>query len=421
MASSFVDTVNKYKPLLKKCIPAGILRKSKKMMLDKISRQIAQTELEAYDPDRFEQGINLIGPIDSATGLGQSFRLVERVVRQTGESYLIYNYQQNTRNRIDISKYQDKLQSELHYGINLWHVNPSEFAEAYAVMGKEAFDHHYNIAFWLWELEDFPDEWVPYIRLLDEIWTPSEFISESIRKKTDKSVYTVPYYVTAETDTQKYDRAYFGLPDDKFLYLMMYDVQSITERKNPEGVIQAFQQAFQPDHGRAGLVIKLNSASDADIARIRADIGAYENVYLINRNMSKTEVNSLVADVDVFVSLHRAEGFGLVLAEAMLNHVPTIATNWSANTEFMNAECACMVDYKLITLEKEIPPYHKGCRWAEPDLQEAAEYMKRLEADPDYYRQISERAYAYLTEKLGIETIKELMMERIQNINHDRK
>ena len=85
MASSFVDTVNKYKPLLKKCIPAGILRKSKKMMLDKISRQIAQTELEPYDSDRFERGINLIGPIDSATGLGQSFRLVERVVRQTGE------------------------------------------------------------------------------------------------------------------------------------------------------------------------------------------------------------------------------------------------------------------------------------------------------------------------------------------------
>ena len=80
-----------------------------------------------------------------------------------------------------------------------------------------------------------------------------------------------------------------------------------------------------------------------------------------------------------------------------------------------------MVDYKLITLEKEIPPYHKGRRWAEPDLQEAAEYMKRLEADPGYYRQIAERAYTYLTEKLGIETIKELMMERIQNINHDRK
>lgn len=421
MANSFVDLVNKYKPLLKKCIPASILKKSKRMMLDRISRQIEQTELEPYDPQKYEKGINLIGPIDSATGLGQSFRLVERVISQTGEPYLIYNYQQNTRNRIDISKYQNKIKSELNYGINLWHINPSEFAEAYAVMGKEAFDGHYNIAFWLWELEDFPDEWVSYMKLLDEIWTPSEFISESIRKKTDKPVYTIPYYVTAETDTEEYNRRYFELPDDKFLYLMMYDVQSITERKNPEGVIQAFKQAFQPEQKEVGLVIKLNSASDADLARIRADVGNYSNVYLINRNMSKIEVNSLVADMDVFVSLHRAEGFGLVLAEAMLNHVPTIATNWSANTEFMNEETACMVDYKLATLEKEIPPYHKGCRWAEPDLQQAADYMKKLYTDREFSQQISEKAYAYLKEKLGADNIKELMMERIQSIYHGRE
>ena len=420
MASSFVDTVNKYKPLLKKCIPAGILRKSKKMMLDKISRQIAQTELEPYDSDRFESGINLIGPIDSATGLGQSFRLVERVVRQTGEPYLIYNYQQNTENRIDISEYQDKIQTSLKYSINLWHISPTELAEAFSIKGKKAFDGHYNIAFWLWELEDFPDEWVPYISLLDEIWTPSEFISESIRKKTDKPVYTIPYYVTAETNTVQYDRAYFGLPEDKFLFLMMYDVQSITERKNPEGVIVAFKKAFRPDEKDVGLVIKLNSASEADLARIRAEMIGYENVYLINRNMSKTEVNSLVADVDVFVSLHRAEGFGLVLAEAMLNHVPVVATNWSANTEFMNEENACMVDYRLVTLEKEIPPYHKGCRWAEPDLQKAVDYIIRLKEDRDYYQKISNTAYHYIKNELTINKIQQIIMKRVENISYGK-
>lgn len=420
MANSFVDLVNKYKPLLKKCIPASILKKSKRMMLDRISRQIEQTELKPYDPQKYEKGINLIGPIDSATGLGQSFRLVERVISQTGEPYLIYNYQQNTENRIDIFEYQKKMQIDLKYSINLWHISPTELAEAFSIKGKEAFDGHYNIAFWLWELEDFPDEWVPYMKLLDEIWTPSEFISESIRKKTDKPVYTIPYYVTAETDTEEYNRRYFGLPDDKFLYLMMYDVQSITERKNPEGVIQAFKQAFQPEQKEVGLVIKLNSASDVDLARIRADVGNYSNVYLINRNMSKIEVNSLVADVDVFVSLHRAEGFGLVLAEAMLNHVPTIATNWSANTEFMNEETACMVDYKLATLEKEIPPYHKGCRWAEPDLKQAAYYMNRLKEDTDYYQKISNKAYHYMKNELAVSRIQQIIIKRVENINYGK-
>ena len=216
------------------------------------------------------------------------------------------------------------------------------------------------------------------------------------------------------------NRAYFGLPEDKFLFLMMYDVQSITERKNPEGVIVAFKKAFRPDEKDVGLVIKLNSASEADLARIRAEMIGYENVYLINRNMSKTEVNSLVADVDVFVSLHRAEGFGLVLAEAMLNHVPVVATNWSANTEFMNEENACMVDYRLVTLEKEIPPYHKGCRWAEPDLQKAVDYIIRLKEDRDYYQKISNTAYHYIKNELTINKIQQIIMKRVENISYGK-
>ena len=283
-------------------------------------------------------------------------------------------------------------------------------------MGRVSFDGRYNIAFWLWELEEFPNEWVPYINLLDEIWTPSEFISTALRKKTEKPVYTIPYCVTAEADTETYGRTYFQLPEDRFLFLMMYDAQSIQERKNPMGVIQAFQKAFSPERTDVGLVIKVNSADSGTLKKIRQAAGAYDNIYLILDNLEKIQVNSLIACVDVFVSLHRAEGFGLVLAEAMLNHVPVIATNWSANTEFMDEESACMVDYKLVTLERDIYPYRRGNRWAEPNLREAASYMARLAEDRSYYEDKSERAYRSIKQELSMDTVCGKMKDRLRDI-----
>lgn len=415
-----VGKINKLKPILKKMFPASILQFGKQQLVKYWTKQIGNADIAPYDAEAFPYGLNLIGPIDGATGLGQSCRLVEHVINQIECPYMIYNYEQNTKNRVSRESYQEKIGTFLQYSVNLWHVNPSEFAEAYASLGKAAFDRRYNIAFWLWELEEFPEEWVPYIHLLDEIWTPSEFVSESIRKRTSKPVYTVPYCVSAESDVLRYGRDYFSLPADKFLFLMMYDSQSIKERKNPEGAIRAFQSAFGPENQRVGLVVKVNSADERELNWLRGLSGNYRNIYLIHQNMEKVEVNSLVSCVDVFVSLHRAEGFGLVMAEAMLNHVPVIATSWSANTEFMNSQVACMVDYYLKTLERDLPPYKKRNRWAEPDVEDAAEYMRRLYEEKDYYDRMAEAAYTHVTEWLGMSRVKSIMQDRLRDIGYDK-
>ncbi len=410
----------KIKPILKKTVPKPLLRYAKKRMFQQIYGQINSLKLQPYSSEAFPVGVNLIGPIDSATGLGQSFRLVEEVVRELGCPYLIRNYEQGTRNRVQITEYEGLIQKELRYAINLWHINPSEFAEAYSLFGREAFDQRYNIAFWLWELEDFPDEWVPCINLLDEIWTPSEFISRAIRKKTKKPVYTVPYCISAKVDRKQFDRRYFHVPEDRFLFLVMYDFQSIAERKNPDGAIRAFQMAFSPTQKDVGLVIKVNSADKEKLSQLQKRIGEYQNIFLLNRNMEKVEVNSLIACMDAYVSLHRAEGFGLVLAEAMWNGVPVIATNWSANTGFMNSDVACMVSCKQVRLERDIPPYKKGNYWADPDIKEAAGYMKRLSSDPEYRSRIAERGCEYVRNRLQMESIKKIMEERLRDIEDGR-
>lgn len=400
-------------------MPVSFRRMLKEQMQKHIIEKIRNSERAPYQRGTYPFGLNLIGPLESATGLGQSFRLLIRMIEKADIPYIICNCDWDVANKVDISEYQGKIEDKLKYSVNLWHVSPSKFDKLYRLVGEEAFDGRYNIAYWLWELERFPEEWVPYIDLLDEIWTPSEFISKGIREKTDKPVQTIPYYVTAESDIVKYDRDFFRLPKDKFLFLIMYDAQSVRERKNPEGAIRAFQLAFSSECSDVGLIIKVNAANEREMRILKKALKDYKNVYFITMNMEKLQVNSLIACADVYVSLHRAEGFGLVLAEAMLNRTPVIATDWSANTEFMNSKVACMVSYTMSILKKNLPLYKKGDCWAEPDLDEAAKYMKRLYKDREYYNEIADQAYTYIGEKLGIDKIKNLIQETLGKIANE--
>ena len=197
---------------------------------------------------------------------------------------------------------------------------------------------------------------------------------------------------------------------------MMYDQSSCMERKNPIGVLNAFKMAFEKENENVGLVIKINNPTPESRKQIRSVLDGYTNVYLIEETLSRDEVNSLTKCVDVVVSLHRAEGFGLVLAEAMLLGTPTVATNWSSNTEFMNENVACMVDYELITIEKDMPPFKAGNRWADANLDQAAEYMKKLYEDKEYYEMIRKNAKEYAKEKLGMDQAAGRIRERLKEI-----
>ena len=241
-----------------------------------------------------------------------------------------------------------------------------------------------------------------------------EFISKNLRKATDLPVRTMPYCVDAPTD-DRFDRNYFRLPEDKFLFLAMYDSNSTIERKNPTGAIRAFRKAFK-NNPNVGIVIKVNNAKEQDMDHLNRMLKDYQNVYYITETLTKIEVNSLIRQVDVFVSLHRAEGFGLVMAEAMIVGTPVIATNWSSNTEFMNSDVACMVDCGFVTLKKDSPPYKKGAVWADPDVAQAARYMRKLYQNPQYYAELKVKAQEYILDKLSMERAVNRLEERVKEI-----
>ena len=372
-------------------------------------------QVAPFDQYKNKKGVNLIGNISAESGLGQSCRLIANELNESDYDFTIYDYHQLGSGKDTNHSWDEKISSELPYNINLIHINPHELGLAFAQLDRSIWDNRYNIAFWLWELEEFPEEWVPCFSCINEVWTPSEFISSSIRKKTNLPVKTIPYCVT--TSIQKfYDRVFFQLPEDQFLYLTMYDHNSIVERKNPSGVFEAFKKAFNKGNKKVGLVIKINNSDKEDLKMIQAALVGYNNIYIITQTLDKDQVNSLIKCVNVMVSLHRSEGFGLVLAEAMLIGTPTIATNWSSNTEFMNSDIACLVDYNLIKLEKDMGPFKKGNRWADPDIQMAADYMKKLYYDKDYYNQMSKKAKSHLNQKLSIDKATELINQRISEI-----
>lgn len=415
VSKEIIQITDKLKPVLVKIVPIEYLSKAKRAYMNLNSKNLRKCTLRNFAREKYEDGINLIGNIRGDSGLGQSCRLLADELEHSKLDFCIYEQHISEKFSMTNHDYDYKISEELRYNVNLIHISPNEFTISFLQLGKSVWDYRYNIAFWLWELEEFPEQWIDCISIIDEIWTPSEFVSESIRKVTDKPVYTIPYHVTAPADS-KYDRQYFGLPDSKFLFLMTYDSGSMMERKNPIGTLEAFKKAFDKNNTEVGLVIKVSGDSGNEVKLIKKYLDGYENVYFITETLSKIEINSLISSVDVYVSLHRAEGFGLVLAEAMEIGTPTIATNWSANTEFMNTEVACMVDYTLVQLKKDIGPFQEGNRWAEPDINQASSYMQKLFEDAEYYNKIATNARKYIEKKLSMEKIADMIKKRIGDV-----
>ncbi len=399
------------KQMIKQIIPIQIIRKVRGIFNQRIIDAMGKTQKLPFEKDCFPKGINLIGSFTHNTGLGQSCRLLEAEIQKAGLAYTRIHFSPFGNEKEYHGGYAKQ---EFTYGINIWHVNMHEFFFAYRMFGRDKWDKHYNIAFWLWEMQEFPGEWIPMINQLDEIWTPSEFVSNALRKVTDKPVFTVPYAVDAPTEHA--DRAYFGLPEDKFLFLMMFDTNSISERKNPKAVIAAFKQAFAKDTDDVGLVIKIGNASRRDLEELKEALSGY-HYYFIEKTLEKKEVNSLIKCCDVYVSLHRAEGFGLVIAEAMFLGTPVIATNYSSNTEFQTDETSAMVDYRLCPIGHDLWPYKKEYYWAEPDIGMAAQYMKKYYSDKSFYSEKSSSAKAYIREKLNISLAADIIKKRVEVID----
>jgi glycosyltransferase involved in cell wall biosynthesis len=329
-----------------------------------------------------ENGVNLIGSIRTETGIGESCRVAANALNKARIPFGIINFKMNkiTKNK-DYSWVGKEMEIPI-YNTNIFHVNASRISAAYKHFGDDLFHGRYNIGYWAWELQEFPDKWSENFEVVDEIWVPSTFVQEAISKKSPVPVIKIPHSVEVILP-KKINRNYFNLPGERFLFLSMYDVLSLQERKNPKAVVKAFKKAFAKNNPSVGLVLKVNNGqkNPKEIKNLKKEIKGYRNIIMINEVLNRSEINGLLNSIDCFVSLHRAEGFGLGLAEAMYLGKPVIATNWSGNTDFMTNYNSFPVEYKLIKIGKDYGPYNFDQMWADPDVDHAAHYMTKIWSD----------------------------------------
>ncbi|EIT84629.1 group 1 glycosyl transferase [Fictibacillus macauensis ZFHKF-1] len=364
-------------------------------------------------------GVHLIGYSRAEQGTGQSCRLAAHALEAADVPLAMVHYWPIAARQEDHS-WVHKEVTEPCYNTNIFHINADQLDIAYRfrLLDRKWFRDAYNIAVWHWELPQFPEEFQESFSLVDEIWAPSRFIQNAIAKNTTKPVHWMPHCTPPLSCSAK-SRQAFTLPQQSFLFLMMYDPNSSLIRKNPQGAIKAFQRAFAPNDSNVALVIKINSNTlnlEEELAHLQRLIADYQNIIVINQTLSREDMNALIKCVDCFVSLHRSEGFGLSIAEAMKAGKLAIATGWSGNLDFMNKENACLVSAPLISVGEDWGPYKAHQQWGDPDLEEAAAYMKKATKDSAWKTTKEQKALQTIEEQFSPKVCGERMKKRLQQL-----
>jgi glycosyltransferase involved in cell wall biosynthesis len=281
-----------------------------------------------------------------------------------------------------------------------------------------------SIASWYWELPDVPMRLRSEIDRFDEIWVATQFVQDNIGQYTTQPVVVIPPVVRVpEVGTP--DRSRFGLSSEATVFLFHFDANSGFARKNPLGVIEAFRRAFsagQRAHS-VSLVIKTMNlwrwpAAEVELRAQLADVGGL----LIDEDLAEEDMAVLMASCDAYVSLHRSEGFGLGMAEAMALGKPVIATHYSGNADFIRPTNSCPVRFLLRPLtaddlawnpgSERLYPY--GALWAEPDLDQAASWMREIASSPELRSRIGAAARAYIESHYSEEAAVAAMRPRLE-------
>lgn len=352
-------------------------------------------------------GINLIGHVTGSMGLGVAARNTLALLAAGGRDFVAIDVDPGggRQGGDRTSAHLVAATPVAPHAVNLFHMNPPEIAGLVAseprwldVVGRA------NVVVPFWELPRLPvaSPWRELLGAIDLVLAPSRFILGAVQASCPEvNVVHFPQTVFLPEGVTP-DRDRFGLPRDAVLFHVGVDVTSDLQRKNPAAVVAAFRAAFHRDDP-VRLVVKLRHVRSgqtwADPSPLLEELAATPNTIVIDQELSYAETLSLAASCDVCVSLHRAEGLGLHLLEAMALGKPVVATAWSGNMDFMSEDDACLVGFEPVPVQAAHPSYQSaaigpGQTWAEPRVAEAVAWMRRLAADSGLRRRIGGAALA---------------------------
>ena len=367
-------------------------------------------------PGDFSPGLNVCGFFKGEYGIGDASRAFYKLIHGSGIPAVFINIHSRDHRNLDRS-FDQYSGTNPHY-INLMTFSFDYARRYYRDQGARFFKHHYNIAVWYWELEKFPARWHPAFDYYDEIWVTTTFCRESIADVSPIPVTKIDYPFYQSRETLEPDRAGFGFKKDSYLFLFNFDFHSVLRRKNPDGLIAAFKQAFDPEKDDAVLVMKsINAHRYPELAGELRRLATGLNVVWINEHMDAPRMKQLFATADCYVSLHRSEGLGLGMAQAMGCGKPVIATGYSGNLDFTTPENSLPVKYTPTELDRNYGVYEKGNFWAEPDTGHAAEQMRWAFDNREAGRKLGAKGQADIRRIMNPESAFKQMQTRLGEID----
>ena len=340
-----------------------------------------------------EMGVNLSGYFAAELGMGQGGRLLIEAVKAAGLPFSTLKSERTMSRQLAAFSAGD---SDLRYPINIAFVNADQFPLWVTDVGTELLEGRYTIGVWAWEVDEFPERFKEALDLVDEVWAISEFVRDAIAAKTMKPVFVFPLPIPLPQldEMEPLDRGALELSDQPY-FLFVFDYLSVLERKNPLATIEAFCLAFREGEGPS-LVIKTINGDRCRVERerVRQASAGRSDIHLIEDYLAAGTLHSLMANAAAYVSLHRSEGYGLTMSEAMSLGRPVIATGYSGNLDFMNSDNSLLVPFELVPVGPDAGPYPASTSWAQPDTRAAAAYLRQIIDDPEFARQLGERARA---------------------------
>ncbi|MFN4295009.1 MAG: glycosyltransferase family 4 protein [Thermoflexales bacterium] len=381
-------------------------------VVSSLGGQSARPAAIAAASDVRRGGLNVLGYLSAETGVGEVPRALIRALQRRSYPIAITHL-----DNPDGARRNDRSALELPegtpYSVNLFAVNADGWASVRQLLGPKVLEGRRNIGFWFWEIANFPQEWMDRFQGLHEIWVGSTFVQQTVGAVSPIPVIVMgaPVVMRPPSSLSRDD---LNLPADKFLFLYAFDMLSIPERKNPLGVVEAYRLAFGPHFKDTHLVLKANHLHRFPEwqQRLREAVASV-NGTLIEETLDREHVNALYCLADAYVSLHRSEGFGLTVAEAMRMGKPVIATDYGGPHDFLNQSNGYPVRYRLVELERDYGPYCAGNVWADPDVEHAAELMQRVFSHPEERARKAEQAAQDIERCYGATAIADRVISRL--------
>ena len=248
------------------------------------------------------------------------------------------------------------------------------------LIAPEAIADAWRVGRWAWETPLFPNAWRFAETLVHEVWAASDFCAVTFQSALPVPVRVVPYPVTAPVQNGLDMRARLGIAEDAFVGLSIMDIYSCPARKNPWGHVLAWREAFGSDL-KCILVMKIrvSKRSAVVLKELRDLIGDSKNIIVYADELDDFEIAALHGMADVYMSLHRSEGFGLNILESLLLGKQVVATHYSANVEFgSNFSNYWGVPFHFIPYNDWLSHYSGRFQYADPDVVLAGKIVRDI-------------------------------------------